>query len=324
MQQQELLRYIDKIRSSGKTIYEFDEDLYLSNSVLEEVLSLGLLNQSFKGLPLRTRSKVVKTLVCDSLGYPVPKSFTKCQPRFMAQDLDIYIQKSNNLQIWNEVISADRRYALIKLSEDDQVIKVKVLTGSDIAKYDTTGTITIKHQAILRIGDKESELISNKDSDFLNGFLSNSGYKITNESPTGIPEAGKIFSIETVFSKLQSLVGNTFVDSGFDQERNRGGELHKLVCRALGYSDFSDNGQFPDVLSQLLEVKLQTSPTIDLGAMSPHSSDPLPFISINNAAVSPSDIRYAVFYGVTNGEEVQIKNFRKLQVQVEHFGKVEQ
>lgn len=61
MQQQELLRYIDKIRSSGKTIYEFDEDLYLSNSVLEEVLSLGLLNQSFKGLPLRTRSKVVKT-----------------------------------------------------------------------------------------------------------------------------------------------------------------------------------------------------------------------------------------------------------------------
>lgn len=121
MQQQELLRYIDKIRSSGKTIYEFDEDLYLSNSVLEEVLSLGLLNQSFKGLPLRTRSKVVKTLVCDSLGYPVPKSFTKCQPRFMAQDLDIYIQKSNNLQIWNEVISADRRYALIKLSERQRI-----------------------------------------------------------------------------------------------------------------------------------------------------------------------------------------------------------
>ena len=65
------------------------------------------------------------------------------------------------------------------------------------------------------------------------------------------------------------------MDTGFDQERNRGAELHKLVCQRLGYLDYRDDGQFPDVRHQLLEVKLQSSPTIDLGLVCPDSEEAL-------------------------------------------------
>ena len=41
----------------------------------------------------------------------------------------------------------------------------------------------------------------------------------------------------------------------------------------LGYSRYEDKGQFPDIRHQLLEVKLQTSPTIDLGLVLPSSTE---------------------------------------------------
>ena len=47
--------------------------------------------------PLRTRSEVLKSRICEILGYPVPTSFKKSKPRFPGQDFDTYIQKSNNL-----------------------------------------------------------------------------------------------------------------------------------------------------------------------------------------------------------------------------------
>jgi hypothetical protein len=74
---------------------------------LEGVLHDGLLGLDLN-YPLRTRSKVLKAKICEILGYPVPKSFKKTQPRFPGQDFDTYIQKSNNLQIWNEEIVPTR------------------------------------------------------------------------------------------------------------------------------------------------------------------------------------------------------------------------
>ncbi len=297
------------IKSSSKSIYEFDKKLYLNNEVLEELLRNGLQGKSFHGLPLRTRSKAVKSLVCESLGYTIPKSFKRCKPSFPAQDLDIYVQKSNNLQIWNEQIEMDRRYAIVKLSDEDKVVKVKILTGKDIAKYDTTGTITIKYQAILKTNTEITELISVKDTDYIQNIVSYSNYDVSGYSPTDNPALGNILPIEHLFSRLQKLVGRSFLDSGIVQERNRGGELHKLVCKALGYSNFSDNGKFPDILNQLLEVKLQTSPTIDLGAISPNSTDSISPGPIQNLHISPQDIRYAIFYGVTDGATVNLSRF---------------
>ena len=94
-----------KIQESKISIYELIEKIidskYLSDLELSFLLKDGLVGLSTEGLPNRTRSKVVKSAVCESLGYAVPKSFKKTKPRFPGQNFDTYVQKSLNLQIWN-------------------------------------------------------------------------------------------------------------------------------------------------------------------------------------------------------------------------------
>ena len=91
--------------------------------------------------------------------------------------------------------------------------------------------------------------------------------------------------------------------------QNRGADLHRLVCQALGYDNYHDNGQFPDILHQLLEVKLQTSPTIDLGLVTPDSTTVLNIPMLNRQQVRHCDVRYALFYAVTDGREVTLTHF---------------
>ena len=55
---------------------------------------------------------------------------------------------------------------------------------------------------------------------------------------------------------------------------------------------WQDNGQFPDVKEHLLEVKLQTSPTIDLGLVCPDRTEPIDDLPMFRHC----DVRYAVFY----------------------------
>ena len=52
-----------------------------------------------------------------------------------------------------------------------------------------------------------------------------------------------------------------------------------------------------DVRHQLLEVKLQTSPTIDLGLVRPDSTEALDVPMVGGHQVRHCDVRYAVFYG---------------------------
>src|SRR5207244_13175760 len=81
---------------------------------------------------------------------------------------------------------------------------------------------------------------------------------------------------------------------GLDQERYRGEALHRLACTIIGLGQYADRGQFPDILSQVLEVKLQTAPTIDLGLVSPDSSAPA---ELAGPGIRHCDVRYAVAYG---------------------------
>jgi len=119
--QQDENSFIRKIADRNITIYDHiennDPDLWLSNDVLESLLRKGLVGLSLKGLPLKTRSKVFKQAVCTALGYPIPQSFRKTKPQFIGQSFDTYVQKSNNLQIWNEAIFPTRRYAIFHLNQ---------------------------------------------------------------------------------------------------------------------------------------------------------------------------------------------------------------
>lgn len=306
--------YITAIRNSGFTIYDpievADPDLWIPTPVLQGLLNDGLAGMLLQGLPLRTRSKVVKQAVCHVLGYPVPRSFKKTQPRFPGQQFDTYIQKSNNLQIWNEEISATRRYVIIQVSSDFVVERVKVVTGDVLALLDKTGTLTGKYQARLVPRRSSTELIVAEDTDNLKPLLKASVCPAQfSHSPISYPAAETLLPISTVFERLAPLVGIEFADAGRDQERNRGAELHRIVCLQLGYSDFRDDGQFPDLRHQLLEVKLQTSGTIDLGLVLPNSGDPLELPRIQGRKLRHCDVRYAVFYGRTDGKQVTLSRF---------------
>lgn len=304
--------YVKNIRKSGFTIYDpieiGDLDLWIPASALESLLDASLSGLRFTGLPIRTRSKAIKTEVCKALGYPVPKRFAKTQPRFPGQLFDTYGQKSNNLQVWNEELFPTRRYVLIRLSDADVVQRVKVVTGATLSQLDTTGTLTQKYQARLICRDKTAELISAVDTDIASLAL-NSAAVLRDISPTADPVIGDMLPISQLFDRLCSLLGVSFPDRGHDQERRRGTDLHRLVCKSLGYSTFADDGRFPDIRNQLLEIKLQTSPTIDLGLVCPNSRDPLDMPKIQGSQLRHCDVRYALFYATTNRNTVSITHF---------------
>lgn len=300
--------YVAAIRQSGFSIYRTipnGSELWIPNEVLEILLNRELVGISLADLPLRTRSKVVKSHVCTALGYPIPATFTKTQPRFPGQNFDTYTQKSNNLQIWNEEIGPTRRYAIIRISDCDIIFKVKIISGDELALLDTTGTLTQKYQARLTIGASKSELVANTDTDILAPCVS-PNVIMRHCNPTDCPSAGALMPIRTIFERITPLIGQRFADRGRDQERNRGADLHRLVCLALGYNNYLDNGKFPDILHQLLEVKLQTSPTIDLGLVTPDSTDALGNFMLGGQQVRHCDVRYALFYANTDQEEITL------------------
>jgi len=305
-------RYVDAILRKGLSIYDHielgDPEFWIPTPALEYLLNKALTGISLSGLPLRTRSKVAKGHVCRALGYPAPASFKKTQPRFPGQRFDTYIQKSNNLQIWNEEVALTRRYVIIRVSDDDVIVRVKVVTGDTLTLLNTTGTLTQKYQARLIPGDAKVELISDQDTDLLRSFVKPSFKIESTASPVDEPIAGKLLPIKVILERLSVLVGESFPDSGYDQERNRGAELHRIVCKQLGYADYRDVGQFPDVRNQLLEVKLQTSATIDLGLICPNSTEALDIPKIQGHQIRHCDVRYAMFYAETNGRNVTLTN----------------
>ena len=303
-------KYVEAIRRSKLTIYDpieiSDPELWIPTPALEEILNAALAGISLAGLPLRTRSKVVKEHVCRSLGYPVPLSFRKTQPRFPGQIFDTYAQKSNNLQIWNEELIPTRRYVIIRVDEGDVITGVKVVTGDILTTLDTTGTLTQKYQARLIPGEARSELVTDKDTNILYPFVKPGVDLTTIAGPVDNPLAGQLLPIGEVYERLQPLLGKQFTDTGYDQERNRGAALHRLVCQHLGYADYQDGGRFPDVRHQLLEVKLQSSPTIDLGLVRPNSEQPLDVPKVEAQEIRHCDVRYALFYAVTDGKNVTL------------------
>lgn len=293
--------YVTAIRASGLGIYDAiavgDPALWIPAPALEQLLSNGLSGFSVGGLPNRTRSKVVKNRVCEILGYPAPSAFRRTRPRFPGQMFDIYNQKSNNLQVWNEDLAPSRRYVITRVVDPGVIVRVKVITGDTLALLDTTGALTGKYQARCVPGVAPTELVSHADTTHVAPLATGDVDLARIASPVHPPVAGQLLSIGSVFKRLSRLIGRQFANPGVDQERNRGAALHRLVCEALGYRLFLDDGQFPDVRHQLLEVKLQTSPTIDLGIASPDSYEPVDVPMMSGVQITHRDIRYAIFYG---------------------------
>ena len=306
----EIEQYVSNIKESGLSIYDLieegDHKLWIPGRELELLLNKKMKYLSLKCLPNRTRSKFVKTKVCEALGYPVPESFKKTKPQFPGQLFDTYVQKSNNFQVWNEKLEPSRRYVIFQVNDDDKVTKVRVVSGDTLAKLDTTGTLTQKYQAWLEPKDEVNELISCIDTKLLNPFVAGDVELDSESEPNSCPRIGQLMSIKTLFTKLTLVIGQKIEDFGATQERKRAAALQELVCKYLGYSKYHDDGQFPDIRHQLLEIKLQTSPTIDLGLVCPISRKSLGRLQIEDRLVRPCDIRYAIFFAKKTGHYVTL------------------
>ncbi len=300
----------DALRKSGRSIYDDLSDaphLIYELAELQERLNQCLVGQVWD-YPIRTRSKVAKQMVAEALGYPVPSSFRKVRPRFPGQRLDVAVQMSDNLQIWNEEVDPGRRYALIRVTNEGVVTRVRVVTGEVIALWDRTGTLTSKYQAKRGNGAQGSKLVSPRDTNefvsvLMPGYVSSRDLRALR--PTASPAPGSLLSIAEIHERLLALVGEEFLDPGVTQDRSRGVIVQRLVCRALGLSEYGDAGQFPDVLCQALEVKLQVSPTIDLGLVLPDSTTVAQGLG---RGLRHADARYSIVYGTraSSGAAIRI------------------
>lgn len=296
-----MINYQRNIAESGLTIYEIidpnNETLYIPTEYLQAIIKAAMVGLSLQGLPLRTRSKIVKQKICECLGYPIPKSFKKTQPRFYGQNFDVYTQKSLNVQIWNEEITPDRRYVFLEVNEDDIVTNVGVITGDELAYYDNTGKLTTKYQATMHHFDR-SFLFATADTGNLMDVICKYNPDLRQFNPNDFPNPDSLLPISELFRRLIALEGCEFSYISATQERNRGAVIHSAVCEALGYSIYEDDGKYPDLRNQLLEIKLQTSPTIDLGLHSPEDG-----CCIFNCYGKPffsEDVRYAIFDGIVD------------------------
>ena len=313
LRQGENLSYPERIRDSGLTIYDviaLDSRLWIPSGELTRLLNDGLRGLSLEGLPLRTRSKAVKSRICTLLGYPVPQTFRRERPRFPSQNLDVYVQKSHNLQIWNDLLEDTRRYALVHLNEHECVDVVSVVTGKELRQLIRTGTLTHKFQA--RIPDDLVSFHSQCDTATLQRFMALETEKcfdfgnLTSASP---PSPRSLLPVDRLFPILLPVLQWRLSWAASLDERRRGACLQELVAHRLGYVFCQDNGQFPDFLHQLLEIKLQTSPTIDLGHYSPHRPEKPTVLSLSspqygNWILTPDDVRYAIFKGHAEGKDI--------------------
>jgi hypothetical protein len=287
-------KIVRAIAASDLSIYDSLADrpgLFVRTGTPERILNKALVGLDLN-YPIRTRSKVAKSKICEALGYPVPATFLRTKPRFPGQNFDAYVQKANNLQIWNEEVSASRRYVLIRVDAQQVVTRVRVATGEVIAEFETTGTLTHKYQARSRAEVTDSCLVSEVDAP---SFQS----RVLGERS---PRRPAFMPIAVVYDKLLKLVGTTLINPGIEQERNRGWALHGAVCQQLVATSPSDTGQFPDFPEQLLEIKLQTAPTVDLGLVCPDSKEQIADLP----DFRHCDVRYAVFYGTVQGPRVRL------------------
>jgi hypothetical protein len=272
----------------------------LTNEQLKTVIEARFQGSlELRGLPIKTRAKRARMMTCEALGYTIPKSFPRTQPRFDIERFDIMVQRSNNYQLWNDDIRLGQRYVFVILDKEERVASVRVVTGLDIANLPQTGTRTTKYQARFRdfAVIEEASTVHGSDTDrfctYRNANLGGGGRAGT----VGVMPGQGLLTISELGAALSKLIGTKLHNPGAMQDRLRGQAVHEAVCGALGYDRYADSGQHPDLPNQLLEVKLQTSPTIDLGLVDPTSAEllPLPYPQ----ALRICDVRYAVF-GATN------------------------
>ncbi|MCQ3808911.1 MAG: hypothetical protein KTV16_16825, partial [Acidimicrobiia bacterium] len=209
----------------------------------------------------------------------------------------MFVQVSNNLQIWNQEVSPDRRYVLIRPGDRGTVKAVRLIRGKQLVLWDNTGTLTSKFQASRSHGQRGSKLVSPNDTTRFDSVLQPRDLPrsvLAIQGSGNSPSPANVLSIADIYQRLLLLIGKQLPATGAEQDRVRGEPLQETVSQALGLGHYENHGRWPDIVSQALEVKLQTSPTNDLGLVLPTDKTPAHDL---HPKLRHCDARYAVAYG---------------------------
>lgn len=238
-------------------------------------------------------------------------------PKIAREFIDTYIVTSGtsyNLQVWNRIPAAetllikyesgeslkctDVRFIFVRIDTERSIIaSVIILTPEYIVQnFGKFGQPTIKHQLLISrkvrqdIYESDDKILSFPDSKKLSYYIRHD-YLPPKSGMVEEPDIKKLFSIsllkKTVAEKLIGYKLNAAAT------KNRGQALEKKTLELLGYEVKETDllyGNFPDIRNQLLEVKVQDSPTVDLGKFSPENEE----IVITDSNLTTFDVRYLI------------------------------
>lgn len=249
----------------------------------------------------------------------IPKLLKYFADSFLVTTGDTY-----NLQIWNRIPNSKNiliRYdkdtvirckdimcIMVKIDIEQQKIEsIIVATPQYIEhKFGKFGVPTIKYQALINattrnsIVNSELKYIISTDTDKMKPLLgAPNDHNAPNDhkehkdpkypSIADAPIAQQLLSIEDIANKvIKKLIGKKLCGQ---DTKNRGQALEREVATLLGYSP-NDTlvGSYPDIYNQALEVKIQDSPTIDLGKETPVH----PTCVYDGLTITTEDIRYLI------------------------------
>ncbi len=244
-----------------------------------------------------------------------PKS--KGIPKITREFIDTYIittGKSYNLQVWNRYPSSntllikydsgeslkcsDTRFVFVKINCVNNFIEaIIILTPEYIEQhFGKFGKPTIKHQLLISKKIRNS-ILNSSDKVLLYPDSNNISNYICTEYTHPKSIMIKAPKIQEVFSTnlLKTMVADKLIGKELKATatKNRGQLLERMVLELLGYKVSEEDllfGAFPDIKHQLLEVKIQDSPTVDLGKYTPERAE----IVIEETEITTFDIRYLI------------------------------
>ena len=231
--------------------------------------------------------------IADHDCYEIMPPKNKGVPKILLEYVDTYIVttgKSYNLQVWNRNPSSESvqiqysngetlqsnevRFILAKIDPINQIIQsICVLTPKYIVdNFGSFGKPTVKSQLI--ISNTARKKILNKP-DCLLYYNDNVGkplniYNLSSYSIHDSPSHNSLLPLSVIKDIVVDKIIGQSIKSG--ATKNRGQMLEELFAKSLGYNladgELLASG-YPDIRNQALEVKLQDSPTVDLGKYSP-------------------------------------------------------
>lgn len=233
-------------------------------------------------------------------------------PTFLREYIDTYIVTTGvfyNLQVWNRnpnsasvqvdlkngetLLASDVRFVLGKINDNNRIESIVVMTPDYIEnRFGKFGKPTIKQQLIIS-NKKREEIIRNGSLVIGDKSLSKEKIDLT---CTEIPEDAnikdepeKVLPISYIDEKITDKLIGEQLDITLSTKK-KGQQLERMVAYQLGYEKIQEmlEGGYPDIRNQMLEVKVQDSPTIDLGKYSPQFEEQV------NSDFTTRTIRYLI------------------------------